>query len=96
VQVCGERRSAPLLVGEQEHADASGLAIGPHFEQWPPRRLGSLLKLACDPRHVGRLPPAQEGERDVNACPRDDSPAGAPELGKLPVRETVEHRIRKA
>ena len=83
VQTDCQRRGPPLLVVEDEHADAAGLAVAAHPEHDRARdaRRGRTESPA-DSLDVARGAVSEEREREVQALGRDD-PA-AVQLGVLP------------
>ena len=65
VYVVGERDGVSALVGERDHADASGLSVAGHGEDWRSGRRGRGPQLGDDGLEVVGGPGAEEGERDV-------------------------------
>jgi hypothetical protein len=89
-EVAGQSRRAPLLVVEDDHADAPGLPVASGAEQGPAGPAGAAAELLEDPGNVAPGPRAEEDERDVEVLGRDDPDvAGRPELAPLPRDEPL-------
>src|SRR6266511_1870688 len=72
VEVAGELRRALLLVVEDEHADASRLAVPAQGQAGWPRSGGSVPQRSRDRLDLGDGPVPEERQRDVNVPGRDD------------------------
>jgi hypothetical protein len=69
----GEAAGAAVLVVQDDHADAAGLAVASRGEDRPLRLARGGAELADDSRNVARRAAAEEGEREVEVLGGDDS-----------------------
>jgi hypothetical protein len=96
VEILRQRSRRTVLVVEDEHPDAPGLAVPGDGEASLSRGPGRLPEGARDRRDIGGGPPPEEGQRDVEIG-ADDSPYAPAfrELAPLPLDEAVEDVVRK-
>jgi hypothetical protein len=91
----GEKRRAPALVGEDEHADAPRLAVTGRREHGRLDRGARLTDGTEDALDVASRSAAEEGDRDVKVLGRDEANAGdGADLGLAPANEALD-RIRR-
>ena len=85
------------LLGEDDHAHPSGLAVAVRMERRHRRLTCRLTHDLLDGGPLAGGAPAEERERDVQVIPRKPSHAGSSrELPLLPGHETVDHVQRQA
>src|SRR5215471_18695856 len=92
LEVVGKLRRIASLILEDEHSDASRLAVANGREADLPRSGCGLPQRAADRLELAARPMAEEGERDMQVPTRDDS--DVPQLLALPALDLVEHVVR--
>lgn len=79
--VIGERGSLLLLVGEDDHTDASGLAVTGRREDRTLRAARRPAQRSKDRACIRSRAPAEKGDRDVEVLRRHDADVG--DFGQL-------------
>src|SRR6266545_948397 len=90
MQIFGECRPRPVLVAEDEHADAARFPIADGLEAHRASVLGCVACSAEDGLELGNGPVPKEGKGDVKVLP-DDHPSR--KLLGLPLAQAVERVV---
>src|SRR6266851_4591042 len=94
LQILGETRGPAAEIAQHQHPDAPGLAVALRHQPDRARGSGGLAQRAEDRLELRHRAVSEEGQRDVQVCPRDGT--AGPDVRGLPLLQRVERLIGEA